>query len=61
MQWEDVDPGRMERAKIHGGWLVRAFENVSHDRGGELQQGWDWRVALCFVPDPTHEWKIREG
>lgn len=58
MEWEDIEPGRLERAKVLGGWLVRGFEDVSHNTNNGLQSGWDWRVALAFVPDINHEWKI---
>jgi len=42
--WERVTKST-ERMKIYGGWLVRVF------RGGIS-------IALTFVPDPFHEWKI---
>lgn len=56
MKWEQIDNYHC-RCKVPGGWLLKAFENVSHylpDRG--LDSGWDFRVAICFVPDPNHEW-----
>lgn len=62
MEWEEID-GNHHRAKVHGGWLVKAYESVSHDKslnGGGMQDGWDWRVAMAFVPDPSHEWVISE-
>ena len=57
LQWEQID-NYHQRAKIFGGWLVKAFADVSHqtiDRG--MCQDFDWRIAICFVPDPKHEWK----
>ncbi len=36
------------RAKVPGGWLVRAEET-----GGS-------RDGICFYPDPEHEWTIEE-
>lgn len=59
IEWEDIDPFH-KRAKIPGGWLVKAFEDVMHDRsdyGQGMVGGWEWRIAMCFVPDPNHEWK----
>jgi hypothetical protein len=59
IKWEDIDPF-LQRAKIPGGWLVKAFEDVMRyrsDGGQGMVAGWDWRIAMCFVPDPTHEWK----
>lgn len=47
------------RAKVHGGWLVKVCENVVHvldDRG--MDCGWDYRIAMAFVPDPKHEWEV---
>ena len=50
-----------QRAKVHGGWLVKAFEDVTHDTDHQgMAEGWDWRVAMAFVPDPNHEWVIHE-
>lgn len=57
IKWEDIDPFH-KRAMIPGGWLVKAFEDVIEDRYGQgMKGGWQWRIAMCFVPDPTHEWK----
>lgn len=58
MNWEQIDAYH-ERAKVFGGWLVKAFSDVTHylpDQG--LQSGWDYRVAMTFVPDVNHEWVI---
>ena len=33
------------RLKIHGGWLVKTTEPIG--------------VALVFVPDAKHKWKIK--
>lgn len=37
------------RMKVPGGWVVKQV----------IQQG-TASVALCFVPDPGHEWKLEE-
>lgn len=62
MEWEQIDNSH-QRAKVHGGWLVKAFESVTHNLcvdGRGMEDGWDWRVAMCFVPDPNHEWVIEK-
>lgn len=51
MKWEDVDNITM-RAKIHGGWLVRAW--VSDDTWQQES------VSICFVPDVLHIWTIEK-
>ncbi len=48
-----------ERAKVHGGWLVKAFSDVYQNSPiNGNGTGWDWRIAMTFVPDPHHEWVI---
>jgi len=62
MKWEQIDDYHV-RAKIPGGWLVKAFEGVCHNMisdGRGMMDGYDFRVAMCFVPDPKHEWAIEE-
>ena len=46
-------------AKVHGGWLVKAIENVAHMQANYRPDitGFDYRVAMAFVPDPTYEWE----
>ena len=58
MNWETID-GYHFRAKVPGGWLVKVLEDVVQDT--EFQgriPGWDYRIALAFVPDPEHEWSL---
>lgn len=60
MKFKSIDDNH-ERAKVFGGWIVKTHESVYHDmsnEGGGMQEGWDWRVAMVFVPDPNHEWEI---
>jgi hypothetical protein len=58
LDFEQID-SHHQRAKVPGGWLVKAFENVSHSLlDGGMSDGWDWRVAMAFVPDPNYEWDI---
>jgi len=59
LNWKQID-NYHKRASIPGGWLVKAFEDVKEDRsayGQGMKAGWQWRIAICFVPDPNHEWK----
>lgn len=61
-EWEQIDDWH-RRAKVPGGWLVKAFEDVIHDKsdyGQGMTGGWDWRVAMCFVPDEYHTWEIEK-
>ena len=65
MEWEEISQNLsffLRRAKVPGGWLVVATEDVIHDQsayGRGMVGGWDWRVALTFVPDPNHEWELK--
>ncbi len=57
LEWEQID-NYHKRAKIRGGWLVKAYEDVYHlgdDRGGFNH---DLRVSMCFVPDAMHAWTL---
>lgn len=56
MEWEDID-NYHKRCSIPGGWLVKAYEDV-FQKDTDDTVGYDWRMSMCFVPDPLHEWKI---
>ena len=57
LEWEDIDDWN-QRARVHGGWIVQTAVSVSHVMpSGGLEDGWDWRISTCFVPDPNGEWK----
>ena len=57
-KWEDID-SELQRAKVPGGWLVKMYTDVMHDvEAVGFRDGWDWRPALTFVPDPTHSWGV---
>ncbi|MEJ1422234.1 MAG: hypothetical protein Q2484_17080 [Candidatus Sedimenticola sp. (ex Thyasira tokunagai)] len=56
-EFEDID-NYHQRAKVPGGWLVKAVENVFHLTDYQQGDGWDWRVSMAFVPDPDHIWVI---
>jgi hypothetical protein len=59
-EWEQIDDWH-QRAKVPSGWLVKAFEDVTHnmlDAGRGMETGYDLRVTMCFVPDEGHCWKV---
>ena len=58
LNWEIIDDYH-QRAKVPGGWLVKAYEDVVHTDGvdGGMESGFDLRIAMCFVPDPAHLWR----
>lgn len=59
MEWEQIDDYH-KRAKIKGGWLVKAYEDVRSPGGeGGWEYGYEWHVTMCFVPDQLHAWKLR--
>jgi len=60
INWEIIDDDH-KRLNVYGGWLVKAYENVAHcqmqnDGCISGEYGYDWRVAMCFVPDANHNW-----
>lgn len=60
LKWENIDDWT-QRAKVFGGWLVRTNEPVVHNlmnEGRGMEDGWDYRISMCFVPDPNYEWII---
>ena len=59
MNWERIDD-YTERAKVHKGWLVKVSQDVFHEgsEGTGVGYGHDWRIAICFVPDPMHGWTL---
>lgn len=59
-EWEWIDD-HYRRAKVLGGWLVEGSTAVTHNMiadGRGMESGWDYRIALCFVPDEGHYWKV---
>jgi hypothetical protein len=56
-KFEPIDDGH-SRAKVPGGWLVKAFLPVTHMASDmcDIREGYDWRVSMVFVPDPDHSW-----
>ncbi len=58
MDWEVIDSFH-QRAKVPGGWLVKAYEEICHNIEGQgVISGWDFRITMAFVPDVNHEWII---
>lgn len=65
LKWELIDKdgtAQINRAPIFGGWLVLVTDNVCNNLTsngqGPLEQGYEWRNNLTFVPDPKHEWAL---
>ena len=56
-EWETID-GYNFRMKVPGGWVLKVLEDVAHEIEMGRLPGWDWRVAICFIPDPDHKWVI---
>ena len=58
MEWEKID-NYHQRAKIFGGWIVKVYEDALHYRQdyGFVGVG-DFRIAICFVPDPEYKWEV---
>lgn len=55
--WEQIEDYKLQRLSVPGGWLVIYFEDVFHDKDiNGMVNGWDWRPAMVFMPDPKHEW-----
>ncbi len=59
MKWELIDEKtNMSRAPIRGGWLIREKCGILIEQDGNTVLSGEYRVALCFVPDPMHGWKL---
>ena len=56
-RWWRVGRGRdnTERLWTTGGWVLRSVERMTD---GTPADAVSTSVALCFVPDPNHEWTI---
>ena len=62
-KWEYFDD-YYRRAKVFGGWLVVHDSPVVHNltaEGRGMEDGWDWRPSMVFIPDSNHEWLIGES
>lgn len=60
MRWEQA--GRnTARAKVPGGWIVKHFEQYAMKPPAGIigaQPKIGVNMAMCFIPDPEHEWTI---
>lgn len=58
LNWEEIDSdrGSLYRARVMGGWLVMAENDVVHHTDNGFENGWDWRNSVTFVPDPIGLW-----
>jgi hypothetical protein len=58
IEWEEIDGrGLTFRAKVPGGWLIKALEVIFHPEEYLMTKwGLDYRVTVTFIPDPIHEW-----
>jgi hypothetical protein len=64
--WESVlaNAGNIQRTRTPTGWLVREILECAHigtDQNEYVTTGYDWRVALTFVPDPDGVWLVEGG
>ena len=57
-EWEQLDEWT-NRAKVHGGWIVRTSTPVAHvNRDMYCGQREDYRISTVFVPDLNHDWVV---
>jgi hypothetical protein len=60
IKWEDISAPKggpcVKRARVHGGWLIVAIDDVYIDMGNEMLTGYQWRSSLVFVPDQSAGW-----
>jgi len=60
MNWEQIGENE-QRVRVFGGWLVKSYESVSHvdiHNCVSPVDGYDWRIAMAFVPDPDNQWQL---
>lgn len=65
-KWERVLVGadHITRLRTPTGWLVSDTQDCAHigkDLNEYITTGYDWRVALTFVPDPDGVWLAAPG
>lgn len=65
MTWEVIDNFH-ERAKVFGGWLVKAYVDKEHasltsDGFWTREQDQTLNMSMCFVPDVKHEWSLNRS
>ncbi len=63
LDWESID-NLHERAKVFGGWLVKAYVCIEHANyvipydSWQREQSQELQVTMTFVPDANYEWGI---
>jgi len=57
LEWENITKETTDRLKVPLGWLVRSYRSKGHTwyTGASDAIG----VAMVFVFDPLHLWKIK--
>lgn len=65
-KWEKVQIGgeAITRLRTPTGWLIREYAEVAHigqDQHKYITTGYDWRIAMTFVPDPDGAWLADGG
>ncbi|RLG55660.1 MAG: hypothetical protein DRN95_07635 [Candidatus Hydrothermarchaeota archaeon] len=61
LEWEKIDDNGFEwRAAVPGGWIIKVLDYVVHFNDGQRRDGYDWRPAMTFLPDPEHNWGKKE-
>lgn len=56
LEWETIDPYH-KRAKVIGGCLIKAYEDIFEQVNNSIQDGYNFRISICFIPDEGHYWK----
>ena len=69
LEWEVLDDqcvepddkmstiNKVDRARVPGGWLVRAYSATMSSVDSGDGHGMGVGVGLTFVPDPNYAWK----
>ena len=58
-EWENVTPcGETQRLKVHGGWLIRLYQNT-YISGGVGRGYNEYKIMSSnFIPDLNHCWEL---
>ena len=57
LKWEKVTEDTTYKLKVPFGWLVKTIHKRGHTWGNGASDAVG--VAMCFVFDPFHKWKIK--
>lgn len=59
-KFEKIDDHH-KRAKVFGGWILKTYEEKSHSTPvNGIVNGYDYQITTTFIPDPNHEWLIKD-